>query len=69
MAHLDKVCETCDTQVEDNEQTFFAGYYKGIGLGVDSERKRVLELLENQQYRFGKAFVDEIIQIIKGEKK
>ena len=69
MAHLDKGCETCDAQVEDNEQTFFAGYYKGIGLGVDSERKRVLELLENQQYRFGKAFVDEIIQIIKGEKK
>ena len=69
MAHLDKGCETCDTQVEDNEQTFFAGYYKGIGLGVDSERKRILELFENQEYRFGKAFVDEIIQIIKGEKK
>ena len=49
MAHLDKSCETCDTQVEDNEQTFFAGYYKGIGLGVDSERKRVIELLEEMR--------------------
>lgn len=35
----------------------------------DAERKRILELFEHQQYRFGKAFVDEIIQIIKGEKK
>ena len=44
-------------------------YFSGIATGRRGERERIIRIFENEQYRFGKAFVDEIIQITKGEKK
>jgi hypothetical protein len=37
--------------------------------GKNRERERIIKLFQHEQYRFGQDFVDEIIQIIKGEKK
>jgi hypothetical protein len=61
---------SCDDEcaVEKAEAKEWA-YFSGITTGRNGERERVIKLFQNEQYRFGKAFVDEIIQIIKGEKK
>ena len=59
----DDECATEKTEAK--EYAFFSGIYTGRR----GERERIIKLFENEQYRFGKAFVDEIIQIIKGEKK
>jgi hypothetical protein len=44
-------------------------YFSGLSAGAKAERDRIIELFETQNYRYGKVFVDEIIQIIKGEKE
>ena len=57
-----------DCAAEKTEAKEFA-YFSGITTGRNSERNRIIKLFVNQEYRFGKAFVDEIIQIIEGEMK
>jgi hypothetical protein len=60
----------CDDEcaADKTEAKEFA-YFSGLLTGRKNERERIVKLFQNEQYRFGKAFVDEIIQIIKGEKK
>jgi hypothetical protein len=61
---------TCDEEcAADKAEAKEFAYFSGITTGRNGERERVIKLFQNEQYRFGKAFVDEIIQIIKGEKK
>ena len=60
----------CDEEcAADKTEAKEYAYFSGITTGRNSERNRIIKLFVNQEYRFGKAFVDEIIQIIKGEKK
>lgn len=61
-------CGDDECATEKTEAREFA-YFSGIATGRRGERERIIRIFENEQYRFGKAFVDEIIQIIKGEKK
>lgn len=61
-------CGDDECMTEKTEAREFA-YFSGITTGRNGERERIIKLFQNEQYRFGKAFVDEIIQIIKGEKK
>ena len=44
-------------------------YFRGLAKGAQIEQERITRLFDDQKYRFGKAFVDEIIQIIKGAKQ
>lgn len=61
-------CGDEECMTEKTEAKEFA-YFSGITTGRNGERERIIKLFQNEQYRFGKAFVDEIIQIIKGEKR
>lgn len=61
-------CGDDECMTEKTEAKEFA-YFSGITTGRNGERERIIKLFQNEQYRFGKAFVDEIIQIIKGEKR
>jgi hypothetical protein len=60
----------CDDEcAADKAEAKEFAYFSGITTGRNGERERVIKLFQNEQYRFGKAFVDEIIQIIKGQKR
>jgi hypothetical protein len=61
-------CGDEECMTEKTEAKEFA-YFSGITTGRNGERERIIKLFENEQYRYGQAFVDHIIQIIKGQKR
>lgn len=62
-------CTQCDECATEKTEAKEFAYFSGIVTGCNHERKRIIGLFENEQYRYGQEFVDHIIQIINGVKR
>ena len=59
------------TEIPDEAKSYVEGFYRGHEEGVELERERIINLLENQ-HNYDQIFVDAVSQIlalIKGENK